>query len=204
MMPLDPPAPTTGADRLFFAVLPDDYASSQADRFRQRFCQQQGVAGTPVRPEHLHVTLCPLGPQADVSAATLAMAAQVAAALRMPPFEVEFDAVTCLRRTPPGGVALASVGESGLRPLLAFQQTLAAAMARGGLGESAEQIAPLHMTLVQEPTFVEQQFIRPIAWTVRELVLIHSAVGQMRPVTLGRWPLYGAVRAPALEPEGMS
>jgi 2'-5' RNA ligase len=55
------------------------------------------------------------------------------------------------------------------------------------------------MTLVYEPRVVERLNIRPISWTVRELVLIHSVLGQLRNVTLGRWPLYGGAPTPARE-----
>lgn len=184
-------APPSGSDRLFFAVLPDDYAASQADRFRQRFCNERGLAGTPVRTEHLHVTLHHLGDHAGVPQNMVARAAEVAAALRVAPFEVEFDAVMSSVRGPQNTLAVVLAGDEGLAALTAFQQALAVAMIKGGLGQWVDDTFTPHMTLVYEPRIIDRQSIRPISWTVRELVLIHSVLGQLRHVTLGRWPLYG-------------
>jgi RNA 2',3'-cyclic 3'-phosphodiesterase len=184
-------APPSGSDRLFFAVLPDDYAASQADRFRQRFCNERGLAGTPVRTEHLHVTLHHLGDHSGVPQNMVARAAEVAAALRVAPFEVEFDAVMSSVRGPQNTRAVVLAGDKGLAALTAFQQALAVAMIKGGLGQWVDSSFTPHMTLVYEPRIIERQGIRPISWTVRELVLIHSVLGQLRHVTLGRWPLYG-------------
>jgi len=193
-------APPSGSDRLFFAVLPDDYAASQADRFRQRLCNERQMTGTPVRLEHLHVTLHHLGDHAGVPQNMVARAAEVAAALRVAPFEVEFDAVMSSVRGPQNTLALVLAGDKGLAALTAFQRALAVAMIKGGLGQWVDKTFTPHMTLVYEPRVLEKQNIRPISWTVRELVLIHSVLGQMRHVTLGRWPLYGGESTPA--PEG--
>jgi 2'-5' RNA ligase len=193
-------APPSGSDRLFFAVLPDDYAAGQADRFRQRFGNERGLTGTPVRTDHLHVTLHHLGDHAGVPQSMVARAATVAAALRVAPFEVEFDAVMSSVRGPQSGVALVLAGDKGLAGLTAFQRALAVAMIKGGLGQWVDKTFTPHMTLVYESRVIEKQPIRPIAWTVRELVLIHSVLGQMRHVTLGRWPLYG--NAPTRAQEG--
>ena len=193
-------APPSGSDRLFFAVLPDDYAASQADRFRQRFCNERGLTGTPVRTEHLHVTLHHLGDHAGVPQHMVARAAEVAAALRVAPFEVEFDSVVSSVRGPQNTVALMLAGDKGMAALTAFQRALAVAMIKGGLGQWVDKTFAPHMTLVYEPHLIEKQSIRPISWTVRELVLIHSVLGQMRHVALGRWPLYGS--ATSGMPEG--
>ncbi|HEX5684708.1 MAG TPA: 2'-5' RNA ligase family protein [Ideonella sp.] len=184
-------APPTGSDRLFFAVLPDDYAAGQADRFRQRFCGERKLTGTQVRTEHLHVTLHHLGDHAGVPQDMVAKAGAVAAALRVAPFEVEFESVMSFVRGGQNKPALVLTGDIGLAALVAFQRALAVAMIKGGLGQWVEKSFTPHMTLVYDPQVIQKQSIRPISWAVRELVLIHSFLGQGRHVALGRWPLYG-------------
>lgn len=183
-----PPAPT---DRLFFALLPDDYAATQADRFRHRLATERGLAGKLVRAEHLHVTLHHLGDHAGVPNHLVEQAGAVAECLVAAPFEAEFTGVMSFQRhgrTP----VLVLCGSEGLTALTSFQRSLGVAMIKGGLGAWVDKNFTPHMTLAYEPQLVERHDIRPIAWMVNELVLVHSLLGQTRHVVLGRWPLRGA------------
>jgi 2'-5' RNA ligase len=47
------------------------------------------------------------------------------------------------------------------------------------------------MTLLYGRGATVHQAIEPVAWTVRELVLVHSFLGETRHEVLGRWPLRG-------------
>lgn len=183
-----PPAPT---DRLFFALLPDDYAATQADRFRQRLAAERGLSGKQIRVEHLHVTLHHLGDHAGVPTHLVEQAGAVAEGLAATPFEAEFTAVTSFPR---GGrtPALVLCGNGGLTALTSFQRSLGVAMIKGGLGAWVDKSFTPHMTLAYEPQVVERHDIRQIAWMVNELVLVHSLLGQTRHLVLGRWPLRGA------------
>ena len=183
-----PPLPT---DRLFFALLPDTYAATQADRFRQRLAAERGLTGKQGRVEHLHVTLHHLGDHAGVPASLVEQAAAVAEGLAaVTPFEAEFTGVMSFPRT--GRMpALVLCGSEGLTALTSFQRSLGVAMIKGGLGAWVDKSFTPHMTLAYEPQTVERHDIRPISWMVTDLVLVHSLLGQTRHVIVGRWPLRG-------------
>ena len=118
-------SPASGADRFFFALQPDEYAASQADRFRQRLGQELGLAGTPVRPEHLHVGLLPLSGMPVLPAQAVARAAEVISSLRVAPFEVEFDEVACQAIGLECDQALVLVGNRGSGQMVTLQRQLA-------------------------------------------------------------------------------
>lgn len=177
-------------DRLFFALLPDGYAATQADRFRQRLLAETGLTGMPVRTDDLHVTLHHLGDHAGVPADLVTRAASVAGTLVASPFEAEFEAVMSLARGS-RQEPLVLCGGHGLAALIAFQRALGVAMIKGGLAQWVNQDFTPHMTLAYDPQRVVRQDIRPISWMVKELVLVHSLLGQRRRVILGRWPLRG-------------
>ena len=49
-----------------------------------------------------------------------------------------------------------------------------------------------HITLLYDDVTAAPQAIAAVEWTVRELVLLHSRIGQSLPYAiLGRWPLQG-------------
>jgi 2'-5' RNA ligase len=61
-------------------------------------------------------------------------------------------------------------------------------MARRGLRRRARSFTP-HMTLLYDARSVEARAIEPVAWTVREFVLVHSRWGRTQHILLGHWPL---------------
>ena len=46
-----------------------------------------------------------------------------------------------------------------------------------------------HVTLLYDNQLVAQRAVVPVSWTVRDIVLVRSPVGQSRHVIEGRWPL---------------
>jgi 2'-5' RNA ligase len=70
-----------------------------------------------------------------------------------------------------------------------FYRLLAAEMRKAGLGQWIDKRFTPHMTLSYGRCSLDAQATEPVAWTVRELVLVHSFIGQTRHEVLGRWPL---------------
>jgi 2'-5' RNA ligase len=62
-------------------------------------------------------------------------------------------------------------------------------MTRVGLGRWVVPRFTPHLTLLYDNRYVEGRDVEPIAWSVREFVLIHSVLGKTRHIHLGRWPL---------------
>jgi 2'-5' RNA ligase len=111
----------------------------------------------------------------------------------VPPFEVTFDRVLSFKGRP-GHRPLVLTGETGLNPLIDFQQALGEALGKAlgkaGLRLSRARFTP-HLTLLYDEGKFDPRPIEPITWTVRDFVLIHSWLGKTLYVEKGRWPLKG-------------
>lgn len=180
----------TGRDRLFFAVLPDEAAAMRAAAVAGRLPADS--RDTRVRQEHLHVTLHHLGDHHGVPEPVVQMAqrAALAAASATPCFELAFEQVQRFDRQG-RNAATVLTGEAGLVAVRALQARLGAEMKRAGLGQWVEKSFTPHMTLLYGRGTTALQAVEPVAWTVRELVLVHSFLGETRHEALGRWPFRG-------------
>ena len=189
MIPFPAPATTfamSEVQRLFFAIRPDADAQGQMWSLGSQLCDAHGLKGNRVELDRLHVTLHWLGEHAelpsDLVERTLAAGAGVDAA----PFDVVFDRAGCMDG---GGGLLVLTASRGSGSLQRFQRAVAGAMTDAGIGRYVRSGFRPHVSLVYADRQVERQAIAPIRWTVNELVLIHSAVGESRHIVLGRWPL---------------
>ena len=184
-----PPRPRR-PERLFFGLFPDAEAALRFSRFGDRFVAENGLPGSRLERERLHVSLHHVGDYARLRTRFVHAACRAAAAVAMAPFDVTFGLIssfdgTAARDGTPRRRPLVLLGESA--PLLELHRALGAAMARNGLRPSAG-ITP-HMTLLYGPKPVPRQPIAPIRFTAGELVLVHSRLGLSRYETVGRWPL---------------
>ncbi|TFW20984.1 2'-5' RNA ligase family protein [Duganella callida] len=181
-----PPQPT---DRLFFAIAPDAGAVAQIGQLTAQLKAQHGMVGRPTAAAKLHCTLCVLGdyvgmPDKLVDAASQA-AALVAAGTQ--PFTVSFDtAQTFINRARNRPYVL--TGSEGIVGVTELYRRLGGALAKAGAGVHPHSYTP-HVTLLYDDITAAPQAVAPVEWTVRELLLLHSHIGQGRPYTiLGRWP----------------
>jgi len=184
-LPLEPVYP------LFFAIVPDNFAVPQIVQTARRLQVRDGLTGTFVPSECLHVTLHEVrgsGPQYSL----ISKACQAAASLKFPAFDVTFDqAVNFDRNTDKERQhPIVLCGSSGMEKLQEFYRVLAAKMARTGLRPSARGFTP-HITLLYSRDRVKEPFVEKLGWTAREFVLVQSLYGQTRHVVLARWALGG-------------
>jgi RNA 2',3'-cyclic 3'-phosphodiesterase len=186
---IDIEAARAASDRLFFALLPDAAAVTEIDERSRRLRLQHGLRGKAIDPARLHVTLFHLGdfpafPQAVVDAASLA-----GARLKSPPIAVEFDRVGTFA----GANNLPFVLQAGecAAPLTAFQQALKLVLAKTGIAAPAKRPFTPHLTLMYSDRRIATEPIEPVRWTAREVVLVHSLIGQSRHLRIGQWPLVG-------------
>jgi tRNA(adenine34) deaminase len=173
-------------DRLFLAVLPDRAARERLDALGQILKREHGLQGRALRPEHLHITLHHLGdyrkiPQNVVDAASRAVASLVSA----PTFDVILDRVVTFQR--PGSKPIVAVGGDGVLALETFHRQLQKALVRQGIKPEA-RFKP-HATLLYDPQGIPERAAEPIAWTVGEVVLVHSLLGRTTHEHLARWSL---------------
>jgi RNA 2',3'-cyclic 3'-phosphodiesterase len=63
------------------------------------------------------------------------------------------------------------------------------AMTNAGLGRLVDTAYTPHVTLLRDDHLVDEHPISPIAWWVREFVLVHSLLGRTQYKILARFPL---------------
>ena len=183
------PQPT---DRIFFAVLPDAGAIARIATLTAELKAAHGMRGRAIADTRLHATLCNLGDFAGMPDSLVARAGQAAAsvAAATAPFAVSFDtAQTFVNRARNRPFVL--TGGDGVTGLGSLYKSLATALLKAGVSGNPASYTP-HLTLLYDDVTAAPQAAGPVEWTVRELVLVHSHIGQNLPYTaLGRWSLQG-------------
>lgn len=172
-------------DRLFFAVRPDPETAAKIAERTMRWRVAHGLTGKPLKPEHLHVTLFHVGDDdASPLSELIDALAERAAGVTMPAFRVEFDRVMSF-----SGGAFVLGGDDRLIGLHVLQQRLSDALdASPG---PARRFEP-HVTLLRDSRRIAEQPVEPISWTAREIVLVHSLLGQTIHRDIVRVPLLQA------------
>jgi 2'-5' RNA ligase len=187
---LEPESPRPRLDRLFFAIFPDAETAARIADLAARLRDAHRLSGKLLRTDRFHITVNHLDDFPGVPERIVAAASQAAASVKAAPFEVVFDRAASFKGKPDKKPFVLRGGDA-LEALIAFQQALGFEMAKAGLGDYVEKSFTPHVTLLYDPRLVPEEPVEPIRWTVRELVLIHSLLGQTRHIPLGRWPLGG-------------
>lgn len=172
-------------DRLFFAVRPDAETVDAICTVRRKLCEKTGLSGADVPPQQLHVPLLRVAdyvvpPTVEDIDAIMGQAD----AVEMIPFRVSFGRVTSLGR----GSLVLTAGRGSAR-----LETLSARL-RDALtppGTESRCAVASHMTLMRSEAILRARRLEPIAWTVREIVLVHSLLGKATHRVVGRLPLRG-------------
>jgi 2'-5' RNA ligase len=174
-------------DRLFFAIFPDHATALRIAERADRLRAAHGLAGRPLAPERFHITLHHLGDHAGVRRDIVAMAAEAAGGLKVPPFEVAFDRAASFHNG--GNNPFVLQGGEGLAALRAFQRDLGLAMARAGLSRLVDKSFTPHVTMLYDRGLIAEQPVDPITWTVGGFTLVHSLLGRTEHIPLARWTL---------------
>ena len=180
--------PAVPGDRLFFAVFPDAATATRVHELAAALRLQHRLKGRLVDVDRLHVTLHHLGDFAGLPADLVAAARRAGDCLSMPSFEACFDRVGSFTAQPRNRPFVLR-GDAALADLVALRTTLGTHMAANGLARHARSAFTPHMTLLYDDRAIGDAAIEPIRWQVRELVLVHSLLGQRTHVALARWPL---------------
>ena len=169
-------------DRLFFAVVPDAGTAEKIAEHAAVWRARHGLTGRLLKAAHFHVNLAPVHegnglPDADEVEGWMARIREIP----MPSFGVAFDRLTSFANG-----ALVLTGEEATIGLEVLQQRLSDAL--DDTPRPARRYTP-HVTLLHDGRHIEAEPVEPIAWTVREIVLVHSPVGQTTHRHLMRLPL---------------
>ncbi len=173
-------------ERIFFAALPEPASARRIHAFAEAMRREHGFAGNLILPEHLHVTLFHLGDWTALPEEIVNLASAAASQIRVPPFEVSFARVESFRNA------------TGIFPFVlsgpatqwkTLHEALRVALESAGLGGATKGEFKPHVTLTYDEVRVKPTAIAPIAWTVRDFVLVHSRLGKTEHIHLGRWVL---------------
>jgi 2'-5' RNA ligase len=185
------PARPKKPERLFLALLPDGQTALRIADFAEQFVRGNGLQGTRVKADRLHVSLHHIGDYKRLRSDVLYAVGQAGDSVSSPAFEMTFGSV--------GSFGAADEGAGGRRPLvllsaadavLPFHQMLGAALAKSGLRAGAH-FTP-HITLFYGGARILPQAIDPIRFVVKDFALIHSALGLKKYEVLQRWSLKAA------------
>jgi 2'-5' RNA ligase len=173
-------------ERIFFAALPEPEAAQRIHAFAEAARREHGFAGNLILPEHLHVTLFHLGDWAALPEEIVSLASGAASQVRVLAFEVAFARVESFRNS------------TGVYPFVlsgpaaqwkSLHDALRIALDGAGLGGATKGEFKPHVTLTYDEVRVKPAAIAPIAWTVRDFVLVHSRLGKTEHIHLARWVL---------------
>jgi len=174
--------------RYFFALQPDDPASDQIDGVTRRLLRQRPWLEPPMARARRHVSLNALGRDAAPLDDWVSRAARAVARIRWPAFEVAFNRIAAFAGRS-DKQALVLRGDEGVVGIDLLQSAIQAALADAALAPRRSRPFEAHLTLARGRDTSDEVFIRPVRWTVREFVLIHSYVGQARYEIAARFPL---------------
>jgi 2'-5' RNA ligase len=167
-------------DGLFFAIFPDQAAAVRIAETAAHFRRAYGLQGAPLLTDRFHVTVQGLGNYDGLPRSVVAKAIEAGAAVTSMPFEVAFDRVTSFASSD----VLVLCGGDGVDGIVMLHHALGVAMRKSGLSVGW-QFTP-HITLLYDGRRIEEQFIEPIRWTVRDFVLVHSLRGRTKHIPLER------------------
>jgi len=174
--------------RLFFALLPDAPARASIAAAADAARAAHGFRGAGIDVSRYHMTLQFLGDFPAAPHAEIERAKNAAANLRAEPLEFTLDRIVSFGRGRfPCVLRTSSATEPALR---LFWQRLYFALIRAGFSNKLECNFTPHVTLGYGDVPLAQELpIAPIAWPVREFVLLESLVGRSIYNMLGRWSL---------------
>jgi RNA 2',3'-cyclic 3'-phosphodiesterase len=179
---------------LFFAVLPEPHAATQAHGIALQHHADRRMTGRPLRKDRLHVTLLSVGGFiGEVPKAFMDIALSIGDAVTLSPFEMAFDrALSFPRRT--GKRPYVLLGSDCVSEIMPLHCGLVGAMFREGLDPPQMPAFNPHMTLAYDTKHHTELPVELVSWTAREFVLIESLVGRTIHTVRGRWPLRDNVR----------
>jgi RNA 2',3'-cyclic 3'-phosphodiesterase len=173
--------------RLFFALWPDEDVRRAIAARAADVAAACAPGGRPSAPGRYHLTLQFLGTFKPLPSALVDRAIAAADSVRAQAFSLMLDRVGSFERN-----RVWWLGPGAAPPgLQSLHERLGAALAATGLppDEDATRFVP-HVTLGRK---LQQRFepraTKPLAWVVRDFVLVDSAAGEPDYRILRRWPL---------------
>ena len=176
-------------ERLFLGLMLPPEAAAAASAVLEAARGEEGLKGSPIRQDRLHITLIHVGDyHGTLPGRVVADLLTAAGGLSESAFEVAFDRAGSFGGAP-GKHPFVLLGREGVEALAAFRDRLFKALLRAGVRPLSREAFTPHVTLAYGDRRLPERGIDPVRWRATEFVLIHSEVGRSTYHTLGRWPL---------------
>lgn len=177
-------------ERLVFGLWPGESAATEIVEALQELRNDGCGEGRAQRPDRYHLTLNCVGDHSELPIDVVESARHIATQLRFAAFDVWLDRIGSYTGARGAAGLITLQGDAGVIDVVRLQRKLADEMRRGGLGKYVRKgpFTP-HISLLYGARPMAQRSIRPVRWTVREFLLVHSEVGRTRHHRLGEWPL---------------
>lgn len=180
---------------LFFALWPDDDVRERIASAARELKEAQRPRGRWIKADRYHLTLRFLGTHATLPESLLAAANAAGDAVSTSAFNFALDRAGSFRnRDIPWWLGCQTMPAS----LDALWDVLAGALVANGIADEERSRRVAHVTIARDADrALDEAAIAPIAWPVRDFVLVDSRLGGASAYTiLRRWPLAGWQRAP--------
>lgn len=185
-----PPSPPEDKYRLFLGIFPDVEAADSIQRLQVGMRDQLGLRGKLRPREILHTTLHHIDDYPEMPSKAIKLAGEACAAtlVNQPPVEVAYGQVKSFRGRA-GNQPFVLVGPDGNEGLMVLHRRLITELNRRGLAKATDFKFVPHVTLLYDRLNVPEQPVERINWTVREVVLVLSYLGETRYERLQSWAL---------------
>ncbi|MDR0181688.1 RNA 2',3'-cyclic phosphodiesterase [Lysobacter arvi] len=173
--------------RLFFALWPDDALRARIAETAASVVADHAPGGRPLKPARYHVTMQFLGDFRPLPPSLLDDARAAADAVRSPAFDLSLDQVGSFR-----GANVWWLGsQQAPDALRALYDALGRSLLQHRVPVKASTSFAPHLTVQRDVRrHIAPIPVPPLAWAVREFVLIDSDPGRGAPYeVVGRWPL---------------
>ena len=176
-------------ERLFLGLMLPPDAAGAASAVLDGARRGEGIKGSAIPPDRLHITLIHVGDYAgSLPQSVVADVLTAAGSLSATAFDVAFDHAGSFAGAP-GKHPFVLLGGEGVAALAAFRDRLFKVLLRAGVRTLSREAFNPHVTLAYGDRRLPERAVEPIRWRPSEFVLIHSEVGRSTYHRLGRWPL---------------
>jgi 2'-5' RNA ligase len=170
---------------VFFALVPDAATRGAMAKATDALRTRHALRGRWLQPDRYHMTLHFLGTYPELPAQLVGAACEAAGRVRQAAFDLVLDRAGHFPR------GIGWLGCAGEGPLRTLWQELQLELEQSGVGMRGHATFKPHVTVLRDAHGVlPAEGIAPLAWPVREFVLIDSVLdGRSEHRPLGRWTL---------------
>ncbi|HEX2748373.1 MAG TPA: 2'-5' RNA ligase family protein [Verrucomicrobiales bacterium] len=180
-------------NRLFLAIFPDADAVQQISERTPGLRSSHRLTGRLRPADHFHITIHWFDDYVEIPGDVVQAAGEACESVTAltPAFEVSFDRVMSFRGSQGNCPFVMAGNDQPGTALMKFHAMLSKALLKHRCPGRARSHFKPHLTLLYDRQMVHETPVKPVAWTAREIVLVHSELGATRYHRLGHWKFRG-------------